>query len=963
MPMIAASSSPAFNLPESEPLVGGYAQPTSLPQQAWDTSTPIQTIVLEGEQADAHAGRAVGVVTGCDGTALPSPDGEKRAFRFAVQLTLQTTIRSRVRTASTTSLYFVESRGKCQSIRNPTGRMTTVNIAPSAAYSTLLGSRTWPGVTVQQETFDTCAIVERLAQVVGKFCLWGTAAVSDLSTGTTLNARMLVPKVTTAIRDGEVFMTSELWGSDTTMAAAIAYAATGAGSTIVFENMQVDDKGRITVPKMSDHALAAACYRALRYLGHQAELAGTGSAYAYALTRGLHQTATVVAHTDEGGYVREVLRRGRFCTPTAVMIRLDETSWTGLPVLRSASAAAFQNTIFSLLLSTAAAVAVADPTVTIGDERYPQVLTVDQNTPLTLLVGRDESVPDSEVQVEAAQHVAEMCGDFATLYIYALTKLLGFSRVAYEPRDHLMAAFSWYEPTDVPQADGTVQKFVSRHLLRTGHYWYWIEPTGVLGYKYGELPAAGIMSGPRALPGGVEEYPALTGLLRTSSQLGATGIWATFLSARRNPAIDWLRENPQDGLAYLRVANANPDGLACLGVDCNEGRSALVKLLATAPSIASLCWVRGDARINAPAECMAVQHKLALVVVHDILAAGAGRARLTPMPEHSELEAWSITYKPTAAQAMGVVPRQTKPAIVRQMRAKAISAFRAAANAMNRCAVDPFDWMGDMSNMLVVTRALQAATHITPEHVDAEVVLRPDGQEGVEAVVERVELKPGVTTLASGAVISSISDAFTADEAREGQGVASVAGDFEVPRQPHADKVRDVQAKPAAAGTGETLPMAGLPDTPAELTPLHPELCRPELALDWVHEVVHRNDTDVHLLVGRGREGHWGTLRGQYLLQVPTVRTGEAALLDMNGPWAVGTVSEVGDDGTVKVPRPARPGQNAAEAGHYVSKAAYGVIRVPPGQLQAVVAGLSDQQLLDMGAVIRPNQQLPRRDV
>lgn len=657
--------------------------------------------IMANAAIDVNVGHAAYVINGMLGKVLNNEFGQSMCYMFQSSMLMKTQVQGRQKVVAANTLFKINARAKRGTTHVPDVKAPFVTTCsqPSQQHQAAVAAMSTDKMILPWSDFDLNAVVERLAKCVSKFAIWGVLDVADLCNSANANVRMITTRTRSHAGREDVYVSAELWYCEPHAAAALVYATTGAGGQVTLDSVAVGEAGRPMIPDMSDGKLALACYRALYLLGCMYDYAGLGSHWAYAFTRGIHASATVIAHTDEGGYVRDVLRRGTFERPHGVILRHERTHWGGLLPSMGTSLSALQSCIMSCLLTTAAAVALADPTVQVGDDIYPEVITVNANVPMWVMRDVERCPPNAEVELLAAQAVAEASYRFSKNYVYVLSKLFGFVEVDYKPAEHLCASFSWYTATAVQQVNqdsGQLEPYVSvsRHLLRTGHYWYWIEPTGILLDMFDEMPAAKILSGPRAIPGQDKEYRALPCAAAPKDVLGASGLVLHYKSARRTPALDYLRESPTDGLAFLRVARLDPQCVSCCGVDDSNGTDGLITLLKRKPSIADLLWSRGDARVNAPCETMVIGTDMAVVAVHNTCVTEAGGVKLTPLPLGDELVNWTITYSVATPKYVGVYDVKHVPVKTRQMRSVADGAFAAALTAYNHSPVSIFDWMG-----------------------------------------------------------------------------------------------------------------------------------------------------------------------------------------------------------------------------------------------------------------------------
>lgn len=106
---------------------------------------------------------------------------------------------------------------------------------------------------------------------------------------------------------------------------ALGHAICGADGTVITENVQINPITNVPlIHTTTDIYLAWCCLVALRMVFYTYNVSDQGSVAALPFTAGFHSVLTIVGHTDEGGYLRVVLRESSFAKPFG-LINFDET--------------------------------------------------------------------------------------------------------------------------------------------------------------------------------------------------------------------------------------------------------------------------------------------------------------------------------------------------------------------------------------------------------------------------------------------------------------------------------------------------------------------------------------------------------------------------------------------------------------------------------------------------------------
>lgn len=114
---------------------------------------------------------------------------------------------------------------------------------------------------------------------------------------------------------------------------AALVGATNATGTAAFTDIVAVDMNNNAALLMtfSNSALAYGAYEAMRMLMHTAAMSMAGAQNAYAIVKGVHSVATVVAHSDEGGFLRDVIRKCRVRPSHGAIFVADYRDYIGMP--------------------------------------------------------------------------------------------------------------------------------------------------------------------------------------------------------------------------------------------------------------------------------------------------------------------------------------------------------------------------------------------------------------------------------------------------------------------------------------------------------------------------------------------------------------------------------------------------------------------------------------------------------
>lgn len=222
--------------------------------------------------------------------------------------------------------------------------------------------------------FDLAAIVECMTAGIATYASYGQLNSTMLCGGNEINLTALGHAAASVVASCYSGFIPRALNSNVVnnIFEALVYAATGCGATIVMDMMQLGPDNCPVMATLTDAALVAGCYQALRLIGGQYQQAGAGDVFAYAMARGLHQVVTVGGHSDEGGLMRSVFRKGGFKVSYGGITTMS-VAYMGLPRPAVESVAGWQNWVDRIVLSTTALCAVSDPCVVVDGIVFPSV--------------------------------------------------------------------------------------------------------------------------------------------------------------------------------------------------------------------------------------------------------------------------------------------------------------------------------------------------------------------------------------------------------------------------------------------------------------------------------------------------------------------------------------------------------------------------------------------------------------
>lgn len=447
--------------------------------------------------------------------------------------------------------------------------------------------------TTAYEQMDFSGVVEQLAASVAVYAAYG------ILTGAMIRAGADISVVSTeyighpiATNGAQVFVarcTDRPMRASTFFALMCAINACGSG--VVTDQMHVSlDRGTPMVAACEGLDLAIACWEALHCLGANMHASGAGAIWATALTCGIHRGATVVGHTDEGGWVRNVLRRGKYAAPVGVVLD-SHRDVVGLPRVLGRSRAGLCSLVDGIALATAGMVAVSDPLVEVRGAMLPTVCYASAG------VEEGGAVVAGAQAMGNAIHddIGHTWGQFSAIYVRKLGELFA---VATTDANYVVAA------------RGLGAKFMSLAGVRDQHLehavvhpYFWVEPVPVVPACVADSAATTAGWACFASPGRDGYIPLLgEGGSVTDTRVGMVAVHAAYTGLRKSGLAMHFGHCPRNGLGAVQVIQADPEQFITPGGA--DGDGSMHARMTAGVDLAAMSWGRGHSMLMAPGEAL-----------------------------------------------------------------------------------------------------------------------------------------------------------------------------------------------------------------------------------------------------------------------------------------------------------------------------------------------------------------------
>lgn len=445
---------------------------------------------------------------------------------------------------------------------------------------------------------DLSGVVYRLSAALATYTLTGDITRQDLAGGQELRVSALRTMTEAMPVVGTVFVPRNANLLDSPAAfSALVYAINGAGSAVVTDRVQVDANNAVMIPHYNGHSLAMGILTALRILFSMYKSAGAGCIAGLAYTIGIHSVGSVVSASDEGGYMRDVLRMCQYGRPYGGIYAEALRGYTHFPVFSKGDMAAAQTLVDGSLLKTAGLTALCDPLTDISGRKYPTLFATGDIAPEGAITAPYEG-DDADLRSQSIRsEIASTCRRFCDRYVTGLGEMVvgdtGGQAVASDALTHMfnMAASS----------------AGNRHTcFDVVAPYYWIEPTSLF-QKKDSGPATreghGLMCGTFERSES-DAYPKARITVNDSSELGVA---FEYRSVRTTPGLVHMYLTRGDGLAHVSPYQFRSERMALVGgghVGADAPGGNVAETRAMGRSFASYFWRHGFTMLPSPAEAL-----------------------------------------------------------------------------------------------------------------------------------------------------------------------------------------------------------------------------------------------------------------------------------------------------------------------------------------------------------------------
>lgn len=465
---------------------------------------------------------------------------------------------------------------------------------PTGVREQLLMNKFKHSYTPSWEHFDFSGMVYHLAAWLA-YCTWmpGTA-LSAMAGGRIKLLGMNNPEEIYALTDSRVYIHQAVSASGHAATFwALAWAAAATGATVLTDYVCLATDYSVKVDVTSGGAAWFGAVEALAILAEVYAQAGCADIFAVYMTAGFHSVQTVVGHSDEGGVVRDIIRRVRWTKSFGGLPRASVRS-NSIPCLASNPCyEALTNIVDAYTLLSAAAVAHCDPLCDMGREGlFPTVLDCGDVT---------GAADRTRFYGEIIQQGFPV---FCDMYAKALAKLVGSSECDSQGRGAAVLRMA---------AQEMFSHDYSRHLDHpVVAPYYWIEPTGLIPRGFFGTPAEDM--GWASL-GARDDKTTMRPFERMERAGRHTDNWSDWIvdcrGARSSGLILFLQNHWRDGLAHVIPLQFNASNICLSG--CHGTEDAAREAGA---HIGEYLWTRGQSAFPHPAEFLNIKRNMMVRVVH-----------------------------------------------------------------------------------------------------------------------------------------------------------------------------------------------------------------------------------------------------------------------------------------------------------------------------------------------------------
>lgn len=515
------------------------------------------------------------------------------------------------------------------------------------------------------ERTDLSGVVERISAGLALYTIDASISSNDLRGGAAADIvalGTLANPVTAA--GGHVFVPAIVNTMTVRQAfAVIAAAANGCGSTVVTDIVALDPGSNSPIiPNVSGPQFAIGMVEALRILGANYNESGAGDIFSYAMVRGLNKVLALVGHSDEGGFIRSVLRCGSTNIPYGG-VHMGYDVYKGLPSAVSGSGGSVTYIVDSIMIVSGALVAHCDPLIEMNGSKFPTIFSA-ASSALELAGTADVG---GGYAVEHGRSIAAAASQFCKTYCAGLSKAFGLAGTSDTAWKHMDVCFQ------------LAREDRDRHLEHpVVAPFFFVEPStvippGFLGTEAEQHGYASLVS-----PGKRVEYAAMQGLEWVDSpNLKVAVAVFNWRSMRTVHLFNHLNGHMDNGLGATSVRQLDPEALICPGTG-GDNTPVTDKMDRGLP-LSELFWARGQSPLCAPIECANLEG-LAMVSFDQFTMDDSGNLALTHLPRKHEFEG-AVTYSCVAPSVTSETKMNTFTRTESRVRTRAATSLAAAVIA------------------------------------------------------------------------------------------------------------------------------------------------------------------------------------------------------------------------------------------------------------------------------------------
>lgn len=505
------------------------------------------------------------------------------------------------------------------------------------------------------EFMDLSGMAFRLGIALGKYNNSGTLDYNYLANGKALNIRSIdtATDSVTASNDGVVIpnIISKIFNQ--ACYCALVGAANGSGSMVYTDSLLTDGNNAHKITIFKDEALVQGIFSAIRVLMLMYEKFDCGSVIGFAFLKGLHNTNTVVAHTDEGGWFRDILRLGDFKPSFGGIFVEDSRNYIGMPFPSVYHKQSICAVVDSMLLVSAAGVSLCDPLVSIKGRTYPTVFQCN----------KEKLFSDGDDYFKSNVNKILMYGnEFFDNYNVFIGEMFGLSCNSGQVPAFLKSSVRLYS-----------NQIANRHLShKIIAPYYWIEPTSLISRNCGLSGELG-GSGPIVYRDSIK-VAKFFDFCEKDIDLGNRSIYNIKMkSARTCPLLLHLEGNKLDGLANITPWQFVGENFSLPG-----GKDDVFKKRDELRSISDYLWKRGQSSIFAPGELNYIGEGYSINILKNSYTNDSFEVETSHFPREDELLHGNVTFTTTRPHRIknGGISKFNK--IINKDRAEASSALERA---------------------------------------------------------------------------------------------------------------------------------------------------------------------------------------------------------------------------------------------------------------------------------------------